>query len=336
VISVGVVGAGVIGELTARALVLRGCAVTLFDRGVDERASAVAAGLLSSFSGRELPEPEVHALAEEALPRWRELAPAVAFSDAGTLVTAPLGDEPLLDDLLRGLRRRGLAVDAISGAALRALEPGLVHAGRALFLPNEGWIDAQAALAHLARTSGAHRVLATASPSPHAVRVDGNTLAFDWVVDCRGLGARGELPLRGVRGELLFVDAPEVALTRAVRIQSARAPVYIVPRPPHGYVIGATLLESEDRGPISVRATLELLGAACAIHPAFADAKILRSGVSLRPALPDNLPMFTIDDGLVRINGAYRHGFVVGPALAARAADAIAPNYALERACASS
>jgi glycine oxidase len=336
VIQVGVVGAGVIGELTARALVTRGCAVTLFDRGDDERASAVAAGLLSPFSGRELPEPGIIALAEEALSRWRELSAEVAFSDAGTLVVAPLGDEALLDELARGLRRRGLAVESVSGAALRALEPGLGHQGRALFLANEGWIDAQAALAQLAQTPGVHRVQANATPSPHAVRVGKVAHTFDWVVDCRGLGARDELPLRGVRGELLFVDAPEVTLARALRIVSARGAVYVVPRPPRGYVIGATLLESEDRGPISVRATLELLGSACAIHPAFADAKILRTGVSLRPALPDNLPLFTIDDGLVRINGAYRHGFVVGPALAARAADAITPQYWRERACVSS
>jgi glycine oxidase len=334
VTSVGVVGAGVIGELTARALVLRGCAVTLFDRGVDERASAVAAGLLSAFSGRELPEPEVLALAQEALPRWRELSSELAFSDAGSLVVTPIGDEALLDELQRGLRRRGLAVEPVASA--RTLEPGLTHAGRALFLPNEGWIDAQAALARLARTPHVHRVQANATPAPRAVHGNGRTQAFDWVVDCRGLGARESLPLRGVRGELLFVDAPEVRLTRALRIHSARAPIYIVPRPPHGYVIGATLIESEDRGPISVRATLELLASACVIHPAFADAKILRSGVSLRPALPDNLPMLSVDDGLVRINGVYRHGFVVGPALAARAADVIAPAYAEERACASS
>jgi glycine oxidase len=336
VISVGVVGAGVIGELTARALAMRGCAVTLFDRGANQRASAVAAGLLSPFSGRELPEPEIFALAKDALPRWRALAhDVVPFSDAGTLVVAPVGDEPLLDELLRGLRRRGLEVDALNGDALRALAPEL--GGRALYLPREGWIDAQAALACLQRTPGVERALADATPRAHAVIVGERTIPFDWVVDCRGLHACTDVPsLRGVRGELLVVEAPEVALTHAVRILSPRTPIYIVPRPPRGYVIGATLLECEDRGSISVRATLELLAAACAIHPGFADAKIVRSAVGLRPALPDNLPLFAVEDGLVRINGAYRHGFVVGPALAARAADVIAQGRAAERACASS
>jgi glycine oxidase len=333
------------GELTARALVRRGCAVTLFDRHdrrrerqrpAGERASAVAAGLLSSFSGRELPEPAVRAWAEEAMPRWRAIAEegGVPFGDQGSLVVASLGQEALLDELHRGLRRRELDVTALDGPALRTLEPEL-SAHRALHLPGEGWIDAQAALAWLSSVRGVARVYADAAPTPHAVSTASGVHRFDRVLDCRGFGARGDWPaLRGVRGELVFVEAPEVSITRPVRVLGARAPIYVVPRGGRRYVVGATLVESEDRGPVSVRAVLELLGAAASFHPGFTDAKILRTAVGVRPTLPDNLPAMEVEPGLVRVNGLYRHGFVVGPALAERAADALLDEEA--RTCASS
>ena len=55
-------------------------------------------------------------------------------------------------------------------------------------------------------------------------------------------------------------------------------------------MIGATEIESEDLSPASVRSTLELLSAAYAVHPGFAEARILELSVQCRPALPDNLP----------------------------------------------
>ena len=59
-------------------------------------------------------------------------------------------------------------------------------------------------------------------------------------------------------------------------------------------MIGATSIESEDTG-VSVRSALELLSAAYAVHPAFAEARIVEIGAGLRPAFPDNLPRIAID-----------------------------------------
>ena len=55
-------------------------------------------------------------------------------------------------------------------------------------------------------------------------------------------------------------------------------------------MIGATMIESEHRGPMTVRSALELLSAAFALHPAFAEAEILEFGADVRPAFSDNLP----------------------------------------------
>ena len=81
-------------------------------------------------------------------------------------------------------------------------------------------------------------------------------------------------------------------------------------------MLGATSIEAEDTG-VSVRSALELLGAAYAVHPAFAEARIVEFGSGLRPAFPDNLPRITIGkNNRIAVNGLYRHGFLIAPALA--------------------
>ena len=45
------------------------------------------------------------------------------------------------------------------------------------------------------------------------------------------------------------------------------------------------------------------------------DAPAFRWATNLRPALPDNEPHIEAGDGLVRINGLFRHGWLIAPAL---------------------
>ena len=76
------------------------------------------------------------------------------------------------------------------------------------------------------------------------------------------------------------------------------------------------MIESQDGGPISARSLMELLNAAYALHPAFGEAKIIEMGTGIRPAFPDNLPGIEENGKTLHINGAYRHGFLLAPALA--------------------
>jgi glycine oxidase len=144
---------------------------------------------------------------------------------------------------------------------------------------------------------------------------NGSTHHFDWVIDARGVGAASDLPVRGVRGEVIILSAPGFALHRPVRLLHPRWRVYVVPRPWSQIVIGATEIESEDRSPISVQSTMELLSAAFSIFPALAEARILWTDVNLRPATPDNLPLIRTENGLSRINGLFRHGWLLAPAV---------------------
>jgi glycine oxidase len=65
-----------------------------------------------------------------------------------------------------------------------------------------------------------------------------------------------------------------------------------------------------------VRSALELLGAAYTVHPAFGEARIVEFGSGLRPAFPDNLPRISVEQERIIVNGLYRHGFLLAPALA--------------------
>jgi glycine oxidase len=159
--------------------------------------------------------------------------------------------------------------------------------------------------------------------------LDGETLDnAKVVIDCRGWAARKALPeLRGVRGEMVRIRSREVTLRRAVRFLHPRIPLYIVPRANGEFMIGATMIESAEKGAVSVRSAIEMLSAAYALHPAFGEAEILEMSADVRPAFPDNEPRIEERGNRIFVNGFYRHGFLLAPVFAERAA-----TLALERA----
>lgn len=136
-------------------------------------------------------------------------------------------------------------------------------------------------------------------------------------MDSRGLGAKTLFQnLRGLRGELIWLYAPDVKLSRPIRFLDPRYPLYVVPRPKDIYLVGSSELESEEQSPISVRSTLELLTTAYYLHPSFSDARILKTVVNCRPTLLHHLPQIRFSKNFIAINGLYRHGFLIAPSLA--------------------
>ena len=106
---------------------------------------------------------------------------------------------------------------------------------------------------------------------------------------------------------------------RPVRLMHPRHSIYMVPRPGDVIVVGASEIESEDRSPVSLRSTLELLSAAHSVMPALAEARVVHTETNLRPALPDNLPTIRHSAGKTEINGLFRHGWLIAPALVEQA-----------------
>jgi glycine oxidase len=323
---VTVAGAGITGLWQALTLARRGHRVRLVEASAApfaDAASGYAGAMLGPFCETEVYAPVVTALGLESMRLWRETLPGTVLN--GTLVVAAQRDAREVEHFARLTEGH----ERIGGEAVARLEPDL--AGRfssGLFYAQEGHLEPFAAMQFLldeSRRAGVETAFGTRWP------VDGGD-GGGTVVDCRGLGARQDLPnLRGVRGERIVVRTREISLSRPVRLLHPRHPVYVVPWADARFMIGATLVESDDAGPITVRAALELLGAAYALHPAFAEAEILEAGAGVRPAFPDNVPRIVVRGHTLHVNGLYRHGFLLAPALAARVAEHLETGAVDER-----
>ena len=305
-----VIGAGVVGLCATTELVARGVRVRLVDRAGAPGAHGCswwAGGMLAPFCEGESAEEPVIRLGQEAAEWWETHAGGVTRN--GSLVVALDRDRGELARFARRTKRH----QALDAAQIAALEPDLESRVRqALFFPDEAHLDPRRALGALAaklRERGIEIERATAEP-------EGTT------IDCRGLAARDVLSdLRGVKGEMVVLRCPDVRLTRPVRLLHPRLPLYLVPRGDGVYMLGATVIEASERGRVTARALLELLSAAYALHPAFAEAEIVEIGADARPAFPDNLPRIRRRGAVIYVNGLYRHGFLLAPALARRVAD---------------
>lgn len=318
---VTVIGAGVAGLACAAELAERGASVEVIDRGAELGAGAcswLAGGMLAPWCERESAEEPVARLGAQAIDWWAARVPDVKRQ--GSLVVAQPRDRAELDRFARRTER----FTRIDAELIAELEPDLAGRFRTgLLFADEAHLCPRCALKALSRRLGEMGVVFRFGTDGFGEDGRDAVEGADLVVDCRGFAARDKLPdLRGVKGEMLLVQTREVELNRPVRLLHPRIPLYIVPRRDGLYMIGATMIESADRGRITARSMVELLNAAYALHPAFAEAEIVQIGVDVRPAFPDNLPRLCWQDGRLYVNGLYRHGFLLAPALARMAADA--------------
>ncbi|MDX7953002.1 FAD-dependent oxidoreductase [Lichenihabitans sp. Uapishka_5] len=316
---VTVIGAGAAGLVAATELMERGASVTVLERGREIGAGATswyAGGMLAPWCEREGADAAVLAEGRLALDWWpKHFAGTV---QAGTLVVTPPRDAAEL----QRFARRTSGFTTLDAAGVAALEPDLEGRFRqGLFFADEAHLDPRAALRSLAVGLVAHGAAVRLGVSADEAEVEA-----DAVVDSRGVAGRDRLPaLRGVRGEMVMVRTTDVTLSRPVRFLHPRVPLYIVPRGDGRFMVGATMIESDAAGPMTVRSALELLNAAYALHPAFAEAAILEFGAGVRPAYADNLPRLVRDGRVLRLNGMHRHGFLLSPWLARQAAEALFP-----------
>ena len=327
-----VLGAGLMGRLLAHTLAQLGHRVTVHEaQGPDAQGAAalVAAAMLAPLAESAITELPVVRMGQHGLTRWPELiAPLPApvfFQRNGTLVLwhrQDAAEAKRFASILERTQQRQPSLPAsqlLDADSLLKREPALeTRFNQALYLPGEGQLDNRQLLVALLKSLEIQQVqLYWHSPRAPEDFQPGQTGQPDWVFDCRGLGARTEWPqLRGVRGEVIRLYAPEVTLQRPTRLIHPRYPIYIAPKQDHVFVIGATEIETEDLSPASVRSTLELLSAAYTVHSGFAEARILEVSTQARPTLADNLPAVRcLGERTLQINGLYRHGFLISPAM---------------------
>ncbi len=309
--SINIVGAGIAGSWQALLFARAGYDVTVHERGdaaMMQATSHWAGGMLAPWCEREGSEPVITRLGIRSLDLWREHVPETPFN--GSLVVAHPRDRADFDRFAR------LTTDhsRLDADGIAELEPSLDGRFReALFFPGEGHVEPRSVLPQLhAKLTAAGGTIKFGSDCEPDDLAGENGI----VIDCRGLGARDRHPdLRGVKGEMIVIETPDVQLSRPIRFLHPRWTLYVIPRDSNRFMLGATSIESEDTG-VSVRSALELLSAAYAVHPAFGEARILEFGAGLRPAFPDNLPRIAVEATRISVNGLYRHGFLLAPALA--------------------
>lgn len=329
---IAILGAGLMGRLLALELAREGHRVEVFEaKGpqADGAAARIAAAMLAPLAESAITEPGVVRMGQYGLTRWPELIDQldghVFFQHNGTLVVwhrQDTADAHRLCGLFEKNRRINPslpAFESLDAQGLNHVEPALQgRFNQGVYLPGEGQLDNRQLLTALEATlTRMGVVLHWHTPRETTDFTPGTSGQPDLVIDCRGLGARTEWShLRGIRGEVVRVHAPEVTLQRPTRLVHPRYPMYIAPKEAHVFVIGATEIESDDMGPASVRSVMELLSALYTVHSGFAEARILEIATQCRPTLPDNLPALRwLDERVLQVNGLYRHGYMISPAM---------------------
>lgn len=348
---IGIAGGGLAGRLAAFNLSQASHSVTVFDSnpspspavGSIRAAAFTAAGMLSPIAEMESGGDYVRALGERSLTLWKSLDdqlrnslpnldPQIGLQETkGSPLGLELNDSLMVchgsdlgsaERVIRLLHQDPGRMVKLDAHSIKPLAPQIKGTLHAWLLKGEGHLFPTQAMRSLMLAQPSTQWEwgeAVAAVEPGKIITSQGEQRFDWVFDTRGVGAGPEVQVRGVRGELIVLLAPGFELHRPVRLLHPRWRVYIVPRPSQQIVIGATEIESEDRSPISVQSAMELLSAAFSIFPSLAEARILWTDTNLRPATPDNLPCIHTEPGLTRINGLFRHGWLLAPAVIEKA-----------------
>ena len=333
---IGIAGVGLVGRVLALNLLRLGHTLTLFDEDLaygDKAAGMTAAGMLAVFAELETAESVIFEHGNRSISLWPALLEQVgipeAYQQKGSIITAHPQDYNELEhfiDTLQAKVEEASEIKRLDRRELTQLEPDLEQHAKAFFIPQEGQVDAQKFMKASSDYLLSHprvtwnQETKVDEVSKNGIRIDDTYQTFDWVFDTRGLGANEQVKdLRGVRGEVIWLDAPEVHIERPTRMLHPRYKIYIVPRENNRYVIGATEIESEDMSPVSVRSSLELLSAVYSMHSGFGEARIVKMLSNCRQTLRDNLPSIERGKKITRINELYRHGYLLTPAIVEQA-----------------
>ena len=324
---IAVLGAGLLGRMLTVSL-MNNFDVSVFDKDdgdAKQSAGYLAAAMLAPLAESADCRTEIMQLGEKALALWPEflakLDSPVYFQQAGSLIVAFEQDSAALEQFQSRLKGEGF--QTVNASQICQLEPELMQRfKKGLYLPDEGQLDNRQLLKAMALQMRKHGIAwhthSDVDITDDRVTVNGKVLTgFDWVFDCRGMGLQADednrFSLRGVRGEVMRVHAPEVTLNRPIRLMHPRYPIYIAPKENHHFVIGATQLESEDSRKPTVRSALELLSACFSVHSGFAEAEIISMDAGIRPAHLDNHPKIFQAGNRIVVNGLFRHGYLLAP-----------------------
>jgi glycine oxidase len=333
-----VIGGGVIGLATARALALRNASVIVLDDAMRRAGTAswAAAGMLSPLAETGDVGP-LHSLADASLDRFADFVRdieavsgvSVEYRTTGKLHVATTAADAGEIERLAALPAAGrFGVELLDAAEARTLEPALGPNVRgALLVRRDHRVDNRRlheALCSAAAGAGVELVDATVEAVDCVTgRVRGvilhDTRAFeaDAIVLAAGawsgsIGGIDAPPVRPVRGQMLAVRSAAPLVERVV----ASPRCYLIPRDGGRLLIGATVEEAGFEAGGSEAELYALLAAARELVPEVETLPVVERWFGFRPGTPDALPVLGADDrveGLYHATGHYRNGILLAP-----------------------
>jgi len=332
-----VIGAGIIGLVSAYELLRANYRVTVIDPSPAAGATFAAAGMLAPGAEYVAGEDENFQLQRSSVERWNALSASlastadatVAIHDVGTvLVGWDQGDRAALRQTHDVAVRAGIAVAPIRREdhpeKFRHLNERLTSG---LYYPGEAWIDPDEAVRALQRgISSLGGVVLTARVEQLHETSDGvvvSTSEGDTHARCAlvATGANAPLPgmaatnavrpIRGVTVRCSGIDRFGQPMVRAV---VRGRPFYMVGRDNAHGVLGATAQEASGDA-IEIGELRRLLVDALDVVPALEVASWTETRVGHRPVAPSGVPFFEHHPRgrWAWSSGHYRHGVTLAP-----------------------
>tara|TARA_B100000575_G_scaffold286118_1_gene282361 strand:+ start:1013 stop:2071 length:1059 start_codon:yes stop_codon:yes gene_type:complete len=332
---IGIVGGGLLGRLAAFMLTKGGHAVEVYERTsqrpapTSSRSAAfTSAGLLSPISEKETGGNVIFDLGMKSLRLWHQIDDQISeivnegmglFLKGNLFVSSPAE----INYATRIFNKIGFNSAPLSKNQRMMIEPNLSDKLTCWIVPDEGQIYPSRALNTLVEAT--NKLVTNKSVwhfdtqinefGPGWIKTRENVVNYDYVLDVRGVKA-SDVGIRGVRGEvILLAPPPNFFLSHPVRFLHPRFKIYIVPHDKERVLVGSTEIESEDLSPISLQSALDLLTVAQYVLPELSESRIISTDTNLRPASFNNKPFFKIKKNLVHVNGLFRHGWLIAPAL---------------------
>lgn len=343
-----IIGGGMAGLSTAWFLAERVpaqeiCLFTHQPKISSATASYAAAGMLAPVHELDFTELPLLHFARHSLElhrRWAKIFSGASYQFNGTLEVALTPDDvPFLERQFRFHRQENLAVKWLETNALQDLLPGLsarVPAG--IFAPDDGRVNPRK-LTHSIREALAGkgvRITEVAAPvEVSALSQAGATLTAgvesvrsEQVILANGAGSVPGAPpppekIFPVRGQMLRLrEETPGSLAYPLRIRNrAYGNAYIVPRD-GSLVLGSTSEEMGHRSYLTGGGVLDILRKCYAAYPEIYELDLQESWVGFRPASLSRKPVIARHPQLpvFWVNGLYRHGILLGPAVGQAAA----------------
>ena len=332
-----VIGGGIVGASTARALAARRRRVLLLERAMPgSEASGAAAGMLTP-QVEVLADDPILPLAIAARERYPELVAEldrrtgvnVGYHGGGSIqVALEAAEVEPLQQQVAAQCALGLRAEWLDRAALARRHPGIGPAALgALLAPDDARVNNVTLTAALLADAIRHGAEIVDHEEVTGLAVEGGAVAGvdtarrryatqhavvasgAWSPALRGVPRA--LPIEPIRGQIAVVTWPAGEPTGVLFGRH----VYVVPRGAEA-LLGSTMESAGFAKDTTPGGLAQVFTGTTALLPALAAQPILRTWAGLRPVTPDGRPLIGRDpdvDGLWYATGHGRKGILLGP-----------------------